>query len=263
MTYCVAVEWARLPKVLAVCGRGEGRYIGAVCSGVRAMRRQVVMVSLVCALGLGLWVASRPVAPPVDRLGAEWRGYQPARIVALGTSLTAGNGWPDRLSASLSACFERSVEVVRVAEPGRGSGWALTQIDRVVGLAPDMVLIELAINDADVRDGVSLRDSLGQHEALVEALDTRLPKARIALMTMSPAYGLRGVFRFRLAAYYEANRAVAEAVNIGLIDFYPRWQAAEDIEAPDDGLHPSDAATAQVMDPVFQDIFCEDGASSP
>lgn len=206
----------------------------------------------VCWMGAGGPAGFRP-ALPQDRPIAPWpAGQTPARIVAFGTSLTLGNPWPDRLAQALSACFGHPVEMIRVADYGQDSGWALTQIDRVVAAAPDVVLIEFAINDADLRDGVSPAQGRARHDALVAQLAAALPETRLVMMTMSPAYGLRGLLRPRLAQHYQGVRALAEAAGLGLADLTPRWRGQP---RPADGLHPDAAATRQVIDPVLLGLF--------
>lgn len=172
------------------------------------------------------------------------------RITAFGTSLTAPpQTWPDDLAIRLEQCRRARVTVTRVAGPGRGSDWALDQTARVVTTAPDLVLIEFAINDADLRDGVSLATARDQHRALIADLRAALPGVRIALMTMSPAHGLRGWIRPRLAAHYHQYHDLARAEGVGLIDLYPRWRvlAREDRGLEADGLHPDPVVAAGVI----------------
>ena len=218
------------------------------------MRRPVAaLVAVGCALiGAGMvWGWLQGANPsPRDRAIAAWGVESGGHIVAFGTSLTAGNGWPDRVQARLAACLGTDIALSRVAEPGQGSAWALIQVPRVVALAPDIVLIEFAINDADLRDGVSRAQSLAQHRALIAALRADLPDAVLVLMTMSPAYRMRGALRPFLPGHYADVAALAVDEDLGLIDLYPRWRST-DLPHPSDGLHPDDAATAQVIDPVL------------
>jgi lysophospholipase L1-like esterase len=220
-------------------------------------RRSVWVISgLVSGLVLAGWTyldrtgMTEPRDLPFETLAA---GETPKRIVAFGTSLTQGNRWPERLAMGLSECFGHPVEVLRVAGPGQGSTWALDHVGQVIALDPDVVLMEFAINDADLRDGVGRAVSRRQHAALVDALVAGLPEARIALMTMSGATGARGLMRPLLAAYYADVATLAKQRGLALFDFYPRWRASG-LDAHD-GLHPDDTATAQVMDQVLQAGF--------
>lgn len=214
-------------------------------------------VVLVLAL-LGFVLTRGDDRPVSDAPMAPWSdGETPRHIVAFGTSLTAGNGWPDRLGIALRDCFGHAVTVTRVAAPGVGSAWAVEAVPRVIDLAPDVVLVEFAINDADLTDGVSRAVSRRQHDALFRALEQGLPEARVVALTMSPAHGVRGVLRPGLARVYAQVVEVAEQRGLAVIDFYPRWRALDDRALLPDGLHPTDAATERVMDPVLVDAFAQ------
>lgn len=171
----------------------------------------------------------------------------------LGTSLTARPGWADRLAAALAPCLPAAPEVTRIAEPGAGSAWGLAQAGRVAAARPDLVLVEFAINDADIFDGVSLASAAAQHRALAAALRAAHPAPVLGLMTTGPATGPRGWTRPRLAAHYAQYRGLAAELGTGLLDLYPRWRAlAPDARGLDaDGLHPDPAAAAALVLPVL------------
>jgi acyl-CoA thioesterase-1 len=209
---------------------------------------------------LAVWsavvVMSRSDNTVQDELMVLWtNGTTPRRIVAFGTSLTDGNGWPDRLAENLTVCFAHPVEVLRVAKPGAGSTWGLEAVLQVIALSPDVVLMEFAINDADLRDGVGLSQSALRHTEIVSDLQTALPDAQIVLMTTSPAFGLRGWARPRLPQYYNQVVGVAEETGAAVMDFYPRWRENDLRDEFADGLHPSDSATSQIMDSVLLNGF--------
>ncbi len=176
----------------------------------------------------------------------------PLRIVALGTSLTAYYDWPDRLSTALGACLARPVEVSVVAKGGMGSAWGLEHVASVAAMAPDIVLVEFAVNDADLRLMTPLSASTQTHRQIVAELRAARPGARIVLMTMSPARGLRGLLRPRLARHYASYRPLAADLDTGLVDLYPRWLARPDPAAGmGDGVHPDREVAAGVILPVL------------
>lgn len=191
--------------------------------------------------------ALAPIAVPAGPADA------PLRIVAFGTSLTAGPGWPEALEAGLAACLGRPVALTRVAGPGQGTAWALTRTDRVIAAGPDLVLIEFAINDADLRDGIGLAASRANHMQILDRLAAGLPGAQLVLLTMNPVVGpLRRLQRPFLADYDAMLRELAAARGLGLADLAPRWRAAiaaDPALAPPDGLHPTPAAAARVVAP--------------
>lgn len=197
----------------------------------------------------------RPAAPVVPRDRPLTRPIQPLHITAFGTSLTAKSDWPERLVAGVSQCLDQEVTLGRVARSGQGSAWALDQVDRVIAQAPGLVLVEFAINDADVFGGISLAASRQNHDRLLARLRDGLPEAQVMMMTTNPVTGpVRHLQRPRLARYYAMVRDVAEHRDVALADLAPRWRAAfaadPDVRPPD-GLHPSDRAAAQVIVPVL------------
>lgn len=167
----------------------------------------------------------------------------------MGTSLTALYDWPDQVADELAACLGRDVDLSVIARPGAQSPWGVAQLDRVADSAPEIVIVEMAINDADVRDGIWLRDSRAAHGDIVTGLQAMTPTPQIVLMTMSPAQGLRGWLRFRLGRYYGVTVELAAERGIGLLDMYPRWMALArgDRGLQGDGLHPE----AAVADPFI------------
>jgi len=207
----------------------------------------------VLALGaVLLWPSAPGPAEPAHRMpAATLPANGPLRIVTLGTSLTLGGDWRERLAAELSACAARPVEVVPVAEAGEDSDWGAAQMDRVIALQPSLVLIEFSINDADMLDGVTLGTARKNHEAILGALKQAVP----VLVTMSPAFGPRGWVRPNLPKYEAQYRALAEEKKIGLIDLAPVWHKALEEgrrRLMPDGLHPTDAAMVQVALPVIR-----------
>lgn len=219
----------------------------------------LVALGLVLGLALPFWRGPGPLGPPADRpleaglpgsgvgLGV---GSEPVRLVVFGTSLSAARyDWPDRLEAALETCLNRPIETVRIVKPGANLTWAQTQIAAVEAAAPDLVLMEFAINDADLIDGLGRARAAAGTAALMAEL-APLP---VVLMTMSPARGLRGLARPRLAGHYADYRALAAARGAGLVDFEARWRAlprgARGLAA--DGLHPDPEIAAEIIVPVL------------
>jgi acyl-CoA thioesterase I len=201
----------------------------------------------------GEWEDSVSTLPDDRPLWLKDPAQRPLVIVAMGSSLTAWPDWPDKLGRALGTCPDLSVEIRRIAKPGAGSAWGLTRLEDPALQGANIVLVEFAINDADLRDGVSLRHAAAQHHALVIGLREANPGVEVALMTMNPAHGLRGWMRPHLAAHYRQYRQIAAELDTGLVDLWPRWlalpRAARGLKA--DGLHPEPEVAAQVMLPVL------------
>lgn len=203
---------------------------------------------------LGAWELRWQERPdPQDRaLPQAQLPDRPLRILAFGTSLTARALWPERLAAELSRCLGRPVSADRIARPGAGSDWALTLVRRANDVAPDIVILEFAINDADLLDGVSVETSILQHRELIDRLSgTKAPPAIILMTTNPVAAGWRWLQRPWLGNYYLAYRRLAAETGAGLADLWPRWT----LPGPGDGLHPDPEDEADLATPVLLTII--------
>lgn len=233
------------------------------------MRRGTAAAVAVLALGLGLWAtpAWRGPAPaqipPADRPMGALPAEGPLRITAFGTSLTARASWPDALAGRLSDCLGREVAVTRVARPGASVEWGLGQVGAVRETEPHGVLVEFAINDADLTDGLSPGRAMAAHRELVAELRAGQPDLPVALMTMSPAAGPRGLVRPRLARHYADYAVLAEEEGTGLVDLAARWRALpRGDRGLADGLHPEDTvATSVIVEPLAAYLAAAAGGS--
>jgi acyl-CoA thioesterase-1 len=169
------------------------------------------------------------------------------RIVAFGTSLTARSTWPQTVAAALSACTGSSVSVVKLARPGAGSRWAKSQIGELLALKPDLVVMEFAINDADLHDGLSPGNSRQATREIVQSLRGEMPNLPVLLLTTNPVAGLAKLQRPLLPLYYQSYAAVASDTNTGLVDGFARWLRRADWQAAlPDGVHPFPEAEAEL-----------------
>lgn len=175
-------------------------------------------------------------------------------IAVLGTSLTAGADWPEALRGRLADCTGRAVRLARFARPGAHSGWGVAQVPRVVAARPDIVLVEFTINDADIRDGLSLARSRETHLAMIDGLRAARPGVVIGLLVLNPPRGMRSLTRPFLWRYRALYQDLAEAERLGLLDLDPLWRAAfakRGAALAPDGLHPTPAAVAEVAQPAL------------
>ncbi len=176
---------------------------------------------------------------------------RPLRIVALGTSLTKTGVWPESAAERLTACLGTPVEFVRASMAGANSDWGLAQVDAVAMQAPDFVLVEFAVNDADLFDGTGLARSRQNLRGIIAALRDTRPEATVVLMSTNPVRGLRGWQRPFLRRYFDAMRVEAAAEDTGFFDGWARWQS--DLRPGDlrDGLHPAPAAEDRIIAPAL------------
>lgn len=203
----------------------------------------------------GIWLGRNAPPPPAADIPLSRPLITgPLRVVTLGTSLTARPQiWPDALARALGACRSTAVEVIRLAGPGQNVSWGLGQLPQVIAARPDLVLVEFAINDASLQRGMRLSRATGLHRDLITGLQQGLPDAQIVLMTMSPAYGPRGLIRPWLAQHYAAYAPLAQSMGTGFVDLHAHWQdrprAAQGLQ--EDGLHPAPEVAAEVIVPAL------------
>jgi acyl-CoA thioesterase I len=200
--------------------------------------------SLIVVAALALHLAA--AVPAAARPG------EPVKVVTLGTSLSARGGWQEPLRHSLATCLNRDVAVVNLAKSGMTSEWGLTQIDKVVAERPDIVLVEFAVNDADVTELISLGRSGANMTEIVSRLRESETRPAVYVMAMNPVSGLRGMIRPFLWDYEEIHAAVAKKLGAGFIDHRPAWARLSDdeiTEAIPDGTHPNPATTSRVIVP--------------
>jgi len=177
---------------------------------------------------------------------------EPVKIVTLGTSLSARGGWQEPLEQSLRTCLNSDVTVVNLAKSSMTSEWGLTQIDKVVAERPDVVLIEFAVNDADVTEFMSLSRSAANMTEIILRLRESDSRPAVYVMAMNPVSGLRGMIRPFLGEYEEMHAVVAKKLGAGFIDHRPAWARLSDEEiasAIADGVHPEPVAASRVIVP--------------
>jgi lysophospholipase L1-like esterase len=210
---------------------------------------------VVAALALHLPAPAPAVARPGDTV----------KIVTLGTSLSARGGWQEPLRRSLGACLDSDVAVVNLAKSGMTSEWGLTQIDKVVAERPDIVLVEFAVNDADVTEFMSLSRSSANIAAIVSRLSESETQPSVYVMAMNPVSGLRGMIRPFLGQYEEMHATVARKLGAGFIDHRPAWARLSDDElakAIADGTHPDPAMASRVIVPGLVQTLAASGCGA-
>ena len=215
--------------------------------------KPVLLLVLGCVVATTIWAslpkgADTPLLPkpPSLRLLSV---NGPLTLAAGGTSLSAQATWPEAVAKHLQTCIAHPVTLKKLTKGGETSQWGVDNIATLARDAPDIVLLEFTINDADIRRGVSLSQSLQNHRALIDALQQANPEVRIFLLRLNRAYGGRAMIRPRLAAYErQLTRLISETVTI--VDTRPLWAKAGR-EALPDGIHPDPATALEIMKPVL------------
>ena len=232
-----------------------------MAGGKRSYLKQTLATAAVVGLVVGLWAwplwqgPVQHVGPPQDVVLAPRALPTPLRITVLGTSLSHNAPWTASLAQALMACLGPA-EITVIARPGAGVLWGQGQVDTVAATLPDLVLVEFAINDADLRDGLTRARADTEMRALLAELAHALPQAALVEMTMSPAQGARGLLRPGLGARYGDVIARAGDGSQGAIDLYARWRALpRDARGLSDGLHPDPQIATEVTVAPIRDYI--------
>lgn len=207
-----------------------------------------VVVACACVWSVGGlavdWLRQRP---PVDMaLPPIADGGGVLRIAVLGTSLSARASWPGEVERLLEHCLGRGVDMIRLAKPGATSDWGVAQGVEIGAFQPDLVIVEFAINDGDLLDGLSRSRSKANHEALITAVKAR--GAAVLLVTTNPVGRLATLKRPLLPVYHDIYLSLARAMGTGLFDGERRWRQFPGWRAAlPDGVHPDPAVEAQLF----------------
>ena len=187
---------------------------------------------------------------PLKRLALRIAGGQPIKIVAIGSSSTAGSGasspamsYPSRLAIELKALFPRiEVTVLNRGIGGETTTEMLARFDRdVFADKPDVVVWQVGSNSV-LRD-ISLADSRAR---LYEGL-RRLRAADLDVILMNPQYAPKVITKHEAEGMVDLIDLAAKETNVDLFQRYAimrYWKLTEDIPfgtfiSPDE-LHMND-----------------------
>jgi lysophospholipase L1-like esterase len=233
----------------------------------KAMKRSrsPALLRFVCAVLVALaWERSALCGP--SQLIQNLRAGESQKVVAYGTSLTAG-AWPGQLSDWLSTEFPGQVQVVNSGRPFMASQNdrppfdGLEQLEeRVLSENPDTVFLEFAMNDALEEFHISPQQLHDNLNTMIDRILADGPQTEIILMTMNPPWSPPDdlsppSYRANIAAYYQADRDVADERGLLLIDHYHNWVRLRDMNPTlfkqyiPDGTHPTSAALMQFVTP--------------
>ena len=179
------------------------------------------------------------------------------KIIALGTSLTATPLWTGEFKVRLESCLRADVEVQTVAKGGATSRWGIQQTQQVILARPDVLLVEFAANDADLRRLISVAESKQNHVEIIQGVRLANPDIKVFLMAVNPTWGVRGSWiRPRLDAYYGLYADLAKSMGVGFIDIRPRWLWSSIGDTVPDGLHPTSRAMMEIVAPYLAEVVC-------
>lgn len=195
-------------------------------------------------------VATVIAAGPVPAAGpatapAETAGEAPVRIVALGTSLTAGYGlaqdagFVPRLEAALR---ERgfNVRIENAGVSGDTSAGGLARLDWSIGPDTEAVIVELGSNDA--LRGLDPARTRANLAAILDRLTARGLPVLLAGMLAPPNLGED--YGREFAALYPQ---LAETYGVLFYPFFLDGVAAQPALNQPDGIHPNEDGVAEIV----------------
>jgi acyl-CoA thioesterase-1 len=209
-------------------------------SGSGLLRGAAIVAALVAALAPG--VSRAQGAPPDEGL-----------IVALGDSLTAGQGvaerdaWPAQLERRLRAAGLRW-KVVNAGISGETSSGARARLEWVLGLKPDIMVLETGANDG--LRGIPPQVLMTNLDAMLAALAQRRVIVVLAGMQM-----LRNLGPSYTAAFARVYPELAQKHGAVLIPFFLEGVAADPALNQADGIHPTAAGYRVVTDLVYPRVL--------
>lgn len=156
----------------------------------------------------------------VERL----RTKQPLSIVLLGDSISAGlnasalgegppyqPAYPELVRRHLFEHYQAPVQLTNLAISGRDTQWALTQIDKVKELQPNLVLIAFGMNDSA---GRSAADYQANTKSLIEKIRAAEPNAEFILV--ASMLGNRDWIRLKHELFPEYRQALEQLCGPGI-----------------------------------------------
>ena len=176
-------------------------------------------------------------------------GAQERVIVAFGDSLTAGQGvpaqqaYPALLAARLRA-EGYPYRVVNAGVSGDTTAGGLRRVDRALRLGPEVVILELGINDAlRGQDLETVRSNLHQ---LVERFQSAGVRVLIAGMRLPPNYGAGYG-----ATFQRLYEEVARKRGAALMPFFLDGVAGDPRLNQPDGIHPTADGYRLIVDRLW------------
>lgn len=206
---------------------------------------------------IGLWKHPLPKFDPqsLPRTVKRLTERQPLMIVTLGDSISAGANasalyaeapnqpaYPELVRRELAERFGGPVEMKNLAVGGTDTAWGLTQVDKVIEAAPQLVILAFGMNDSAGRPAESYQENTRK---LIAAIREKLPECEFILV--ASMLGNRDWIRLKHEAFPQYRDALAELVGPGvaLADLTSVWtgffERKQDWDQTGNGVnHPND-----------------------
>jgi acyl-CoA thioesterase-1 len=216
-------------------------------------RYALVQILLVAALSPALGLLGETiVAPAYAQVVTQAAATAPVKIVALGDSLTAGYGLPDKdgfvpqLQTALTAKGV-AADVQNAGVSGDTASGGLARLDWSVPQGTNAVILELGAND--MLRGISPDVTRKALDSILSKLSERHVAVLLCGMRAAPNLGPEYVQAFEriypdLAAKYGAS----------LYPFFLDGVATDPKMTQHDGLHPNEAGVKVIVERIFPKV---------
>lgn len=190
-------------------------------------------------------------------------------MAGLGDSLFSGRlaDWDRFYDQTMRAQAERPFRYVSAGRGSQTSAWGVTQIPHIAGLRPHGLLLSLAMNDAVTSSGITVATHESNYLSIINGVRANNPACRIFICTMNPIGAPGAPLRQYLEDYWQADRDLAAAEDLELVDINAVWKAAAGVvdflpsstvwfqspngEASGDDLHPAFAKQREIIVPTL------------
>ncbi len=169
-----------------------------------------------------------------------------ARVLFIGTSLTAGLGLPDPVEAwpgqigHIADSLGYRVQIQNAGLSGETSAGALRRTDWLLKDTADVVIIETGANDG--LRGTSVAELEQNLTGIVKKVQARQPKARIMVVQMEAPPNLGDAYA---SGFRQVFPSVAKATGSSLTPFLLEGVAGIASLNQADGIHPTKAGAAR------------------
>ena len=188
-----------------------------------------------------------------DAPGAGLAGAPPIKLLAFGDSLALSQGVPahDGFHKQLERILEARgypVTVIDASKSGDTTAGGLARLDRALAERPDMVLLELGINDG--RRGIALGDTYRNLDRIL----TRLAAENLPVLLLGTRVPHKLREDYPGGAYTgEFDRIfprLADKHGVALYPFFLDGVALDPALNQADGIHPNAAGVAVIVDRI-------------
>ncbi len=190
-----------------------------------------------------------PSAVSEPRAMADAQPEDEGLIVAMGDSLTAGLGVPER--QAYPAQLERKLradgyafQVINAGVSGETSSGARTRTEWMLTLKPDIVILETGANDG--LRGVDPSVTRDNIDAIVKALQAQDVVVLLAGMQM-----VRNLGESYTHVFAQIYPQVAQRYNLILMPFFLQDVGGEPSLNQSDGIHPTSAGYERVVHNLY------------